>query len=182
MSLAGVSYRYAKALALIADEGKSWDEMQQELCLLKSYFDENRDVVQYLNSPVVSRKAKENSLKQIVTSLALGNWGASFLFLLDRNKRLANFSRIYADFEKMKDQRDNIERVVVSTASEMDETQKASVIGFLKSQLAKKVVASFHTDRKLMEGIRIQIGSRTIENSVVSSMDQLRKKLIQIES
>ena len=182
MSLSSVSYRYAKGLSLIAGEAKSWEPMKLEMDKLKAYFDSNGNVLQYLTSPIISRKARTTSLQNVVKSLNLADVCASFLFLLGRNKRLASFSKIYADFEKMKDRRDNIERVAVSTASEMNEEQKASVMGFLHEKLAKKVVASFHKDEKLMEGIRIQIGSKTIENSVVSRMEQLRKKLNQIGS
>jgi F-type H+-transporting ATPase subunit delta len=180
LSLSSVSYRYAKGLSLIADETKNWEPIKTELDKLKSFFDQNEDVLEYLTSPVVPKAARQASLQNIVKSLSLENIGASFLLLLDRNKRMGDFSRIYTIFEKMKDERDNIERVSVSTASELGQEQRTSVVSFLNRKLDKKVVASFHQDKKLMEGIRIQIGSKTIENSVVSRMEQLRKKLNQI--
>jgi F0F1-type ATP synthase delta subunit len=71
---------------------------------------------------------------------------------------------------------------VVSTATEMNAEQEAGVVAFLNTQLEKKIIASFKTDRQLMEGIRIQIGTRTIENSVVSRIEQLRRKLIEVQN
>ena len=99
--------------------------------------------------------------------------------LLRRKNRLALGPSIAAFFREMVDEERGVVRAAVTSAVELDDERRQSLIGRLQEQTGKQVVIEERVDPGLLGGIIVRIGDRLVDGSARTRLRQLKARLEQ---
>lgn len=101
----------------------------------------------------------------------------SFVELLIRNKDLSKASKIIKFFNEYANEQENVLEVMVTTAEELDESTKTSIINQLKTAMNKKIELRVSTSKKLIGGVVLQYGDTVTDGSVKRRIELMADSL-----
>ena len=173
-----VASRYAKSLIDLSIEKKQLDETRNDMKLVKTVCDQNRDLITLLNSPIVNTDKKKQIFKAIfgknISKLSL-----SFLDLLATKRRERYVPQIAASFDELYKNKMNITTAVITTAIGLDDKLKKRVLEIVKQvagngeiELVEKV------DPSIIGGFVLTISDRQLDESVKRKLADLKKNLL----
>ncbi len=173
---------YAEALIAAAlkqpDGAAAVDELGAELDdFVSGVLHKDADVASFLASPAVGKRAKATALGAALP----GNSSDLFrglLAVLTKNSRLNLLAGIAAAYRQLLDDRAGRVRVKVTAASELSETQRATLTSTLATILKQKPVLAVRVDKDLLGGMVVQIGDRVIDSSIRTRLNTLRTLLL----
>jgi F-type H+-transporting ATPase subunit delta len=132
-------------------------------------------VKMYMTSPRVSLQAKK---QLILSAFGSSQKTASFLVLLLETKRYRLLDSIVSRVNELADERQGILRATVVSARPLTAGQQEEAQQALSSRYGKTVKAVFHTDEKLLGGIKIYCQNELIDGSLQHRLQKLQEELI----
>jgi F-type H+-transporting ATPase subunit delta len=115
-------------------------------------------------------------LAKLVTDIAAGKLGAhgeNFVRTLAANRRLAYLAEIAELFDSMKDAAEGVADVTVTSAAELDETQRRTLVAALERRLRRRVRLHYETDPALIGGAVLRSGDLVIDGSLRARLDRI---------
>lgn len=167
-----ISERYATALYEVTQAKGNTSEVLATLKALKTSLEENKDVLEMLNAPLLSDTDKEAVLKSAIAN-AINDELSTFFSLLIKNNRLLLLPQIVQALEDKVAQEMGVESGTVRSATELTDSEKTEVQKLIEKKLSKKVDLSFVVDSKMIGGIEAKVGSYIFENSIKTHMQKL---------
>ena len=170
--------RYAKALidlarrdGLIAEIGA---QLQQHQALLR----ENTNLQRTLENPSVPLQVKTGIMTTIAERAQPAPLLRNFLLLLMNKGRLSQLDAICMHYERMAS--DELHRVVaqVTTAVEMDASQRQVVTQKIAAATQKEVQLETHVDPAIIGGLVVRVNNVILDGSVRGQLARMRKALI----
>ena len=115
----------------------------------------------------------------IVSILAgkLSGEAENFVRVLAENDRLGVLAEIRAQYEALKNGREGVVEVEISSAFEMDQAQLADLVARLEKKTGRKVRARVSVDKSLIGGVKIAIGDQVIDGSARAQLGALETAL-----
>ena len=173
-----VASRYAKSLLDLSLEKKQLDETRNDMKIIKTVCDQNRDLVTLLNSPVVKTDKKITILKDIfgknISKLSL-----SFLTLLANKRREGFIPQIAASFDELYKIKMNITTAVIKTAIGLDDKLKKRVLEIVKQTAGNGEIELIEkVDPSIIGGFVLSISDRQLDESVKHKLAALKKNLL----
>jgi F-type H+-transporting ATPase subunit delta len=171
---AGLADRYATALFELAESEKLLDIVAADLEQVARLIDETDDFRRLIRSPVVSRDDQGKALAAVAEKAGLNDTTRRFFGVLARNRRLFVLPAIIAAFlELLSAGRGETSAEVVS-AKPLSETQLTDVRAALKKAVGSDVAVQARVDPGLLGGLIVKVGSRMIDSSLNTKLQQLR--------
>ena len=171
--------RWAKALMELAleDEGISKEDILDDLREVSSCIRESEELSNVISNPSVSTEEKqivicklfENEVMPIVYN---------FLFVLNLRKRFGIIDEIADAFEKELEDYNNILKVEITSAIDIDEHKKNDIKQKISEKLHKDIRVDWEVDSDIIAGLVFNINDTVIDNSVKHKLDELSKKII----
>ncbi len=172
-----IADRYSNALIDIAKEGKlTYEKIDKDLKLIQSTLVQSKDLKEFLNNPVISVEDK----KEVVTKIFKAELDVlilNFLKLLIDKNRFEVFDSVLNSFLESMDNINNISRVKVTSAVDMNEYSKKKLIEKLESKLNKKVILDLEINQDIIAGLVIRIGDNVIDTSLKNKLEDLSKNI-----
>ena len=171
--------RYSKALMEMAlDANAKHTEVQKELGFILNTVNENRDLKEFIQNPVISKKDK----KEVLDKIFNGKVSASllnFLFLLCENNRLNILDDIFSSFVLEINKMENTVDAIITSAVPLDDAQKERLISKLQNKIKTdkgniKVNPEFQIDEAILGGIVVKINDTVIDLSIRKKFENLR--------
>jgi F-type H+-transporting ATPase subunit delta len=103
--------------------------------------------------------------------------GANFLKVLVENGRLGVLPDVAARFDALKAEAENTLDVTLTTASAVNDEQRAKFVDSLNKRFGRQVRLTVHVDETLLGGARLQVGDRVIDGTVRTGLDKLATAL-----
>ena len=178
MSVTSVANRYARALADVISERGEVDQVLADLRYfsgLQSGHDSLRSV---FASPVVSLERKRAVLNELLSRLQLSRTTSNFLQLLLANSRLHQLEQMLTALDREIDRRANFVTAEVTTAREIDESQREELRASLKAATGREVRLNFHTDPAIIGGVVTRIDSLVYDGSVRNQLARIKERLL----
>lgn len=173
-SAAGVAERYATALYELAAADKRLDVVAADLRQVKQFIAESDDLRRLLRSPVVAREAHGRAVAALAEKASLDDLTRRFLGVLARNRRLAAVPAVIDAFlAQLAAARGETAAEVVS-ARAMTEKQVKNLRTALKKSVGGDVVLTQRVDPALLGGLIVRVGSRMVDSSLRTKLQQLR--------
>lgn len=170
-----VAYRYAKSLLEVAVDQKILENVYQDMNMVVSTLKENKDLADFLSSPVVKAKDKSEVTSKIfaskVTELTL-----NFLMLIIENGREEVFGQIVKRFIHLYDETKGIEVAKVITAISLTEELKNKIQALASKITGKNVELEQEIDQSLIGGYVLKIGDYQYDASVKNNMHRLHRE------
>ena len=135
----------------------------------------NAEVRAVVTSPRVIRSQLESLMLALSGGSSQGE--QNFIKLLTESQRLTLLPEIAAHFEALRAEEEKSVDVLVTTAFDLDETQKQKMTVALKKRLGREIRLSCAVDNKLLGGAIIRAGDKVIDGSARSQLSELATAL-----
>jgi len=178
MSVDKIANRYAKSLFDESMANDSLESTYSDIRNIQKLLSESRDLKNFFNNPIIKVSPKLTVIQQVFAKVVSPKT-LRLLEVLVQNKREAYISDITRAFANMYDVSHNITRVMVTTATDVDESTFNSIknVITLKTGAANLQVTS-KIDTTIIGGFIAQVGDRVIDASVSSRLKKVSNELI----
>ena len=168
-----VAQRYSAALFELAEEKSALDAVAADLKSLKAMIVDSADLRGVLDNPVVSRAAAAAALTALAEQSGFNQLTGNFLGLLAANRRLTGLKGVIDAFlERLAAKRGEVTAHVAS-AQALDAAQTEALSARLKTMTGRTVALDAAVDPSLIGGLVVRVGSRMIDSSLKTKLQQL---------
>jgi len=169
-----VARRYAQGIFQLAEAEGDLDGWRRELTQLDALLEDDVLRAAFAN-PAVTTPRRMELAQRLAPELRPET--QNLLRLLIEHRRTSEMPAIRREFERMADEAAGIVNVALSTAVELDDSERQRYERALADRLGKKVRMEYRHDPELVAGATVQIGDRLIDGSVRTQLDRLRQRL-----
>lgn len=173
-----IATRYAKSLIGLANEGGlNYGVLHQNLQNVKEILSLTSELYDTLCNPVISINDKEDLIGCIFandTDETIRN----FLKLLVKENRFNLIYEIIKIYDNMLDKINNISKVEVLSAIELDDNLKEQIKNKLGEILKKEIIVNYNTDKSIMAGLVYKIGDNIFDTSLKGKLDKFKKAIL----
>ncbi|TMG33198.1 MAG: F0F1 ATP synthase subunit delta [Chloroflexi bacterium] len=174
MPRSNVARRYAQGIFQLAEAEGDLDGWRRELTQLDALLQDDVLRAAFAN-PAVTTPRRMELAQRLAPELRPET--QNLLRLLIEHRRTSEMPAIRREFERMADEAAGIVNVALSTAVELDDSERQRYERALADRLGKKVRMEYRHDPELVAGATVQIGDRLIDGSVRTQLDRLRQRL-----
>jgi len=170
-----VAKRYSKGLFDFALESKQETLVYQEMKSLQNTILVSKELRNFLNNPILDPKRKLKVASEIFAKF--DKITKTFIDLVIKHKREGNLLEITRSYQNLYEYNNNITKVSLITATELDEVTLDSI--YKKSKLIPanaKIILNHKIDSTLVGGFILQVGDNQIDTSIKSKLASMRKE------
>jgi F-type H+-transporting ATPase subunit delta len=171
------SLQYAKALADVALEQGSADEVSKQLNAFGALYTESAELRVFLSSPAVSRQAKQGVIEKLLKRMSANKILRNFLFVIADKQRTHILPEIIASFEEEVRKRQGIAEAQISSAVELSASQKKELARTLERLTGRRVEAKYSLEPELLGGAVVRLGDTVYDGSVRHRLNEMRARL-----
>jgi F-type H+-transporting ATPase subunit delta len=168
--------RYGRSIFELAEEKGVSDVLVHELALVRDAMAKRPELLNLLQSPLVSRDEKRSLISGIFGSKS-DSLAQDFLILLVEKRRIDLFPAIVDELTAMMNQKRGIEEVSVLTARALHPSIVQLLERALEKMTRKKIVLQLKTDPGILSGAQIRIGNRLIDGTIRTKLNILESHL-----
>jgi len=172
--VAGVAGRYATALFELAREGRKLKQVEKDLGSLEAMLDGSADLTRLVRSPVFSAEDQARAMGAVLAKAKIKGLTANFVGLIAKNRRLFALRDMIAAFRALLARERGEATADVATAAKLSAAQLKRLKTTLKSALGQDVTVAARVDPELLGGLVVKVGSRMIDNSLKTKLDNLK--------
>ena len=160
---------------LAAEEGLS-EEILDEMGAVEKIFKENPDYITLLLEPSIPRRERLGLLEEAFKD-QLHPYLQNFLMILLENNLLRGFSSCFRTFRASYNKDHGIEEATVTSAVALSDAQVNSLKAKLEKMSGKTVLLRQTVDSSVLGGLRVEIGGKLLDGTVMGRLADLRKKV-----
>lgn len=172
-----IAKRYADALVESAKDSNLLQKVFDDLKLVESTLTTSTELKEFLEKPVISHDDKKDVIAQVFKN-SVSEATLNFLLLLVDNNRFNLFEATVVEYSDRLDEINNIVKVKVVSAVDLNEDMKNKLIQKLEQKVSKKVVADYVLKPEIIAGLVIEINDKTIDTSLKTKLNNMKKQLI----
>lgn len=169
--------RYAKAVLSSALDGNVQNEVAKDMHSIASVFVENKELLVFLENPVIPNSTKQASLEKIFSSLC--PLSLQLIDLLSRNNRIDLLDQVAASFLSLLQKQQGKETAVVTTAVALTPALEKVVVKKAKELSSAEITLENTIDPSIIGGFILRIGDLQYNASVAHQLEQLKRELTQ---
>ncbi len=173
-AVAGVPGRYALALYELAQETNGVDEAGGELERFQALLDSSEDLRRLVRSPVFSAEAQIAALQVIFETAGITGLAAGLILLLATNRRLRAVSDMIQAYRSLVARAKGEVTAEVTAAEPLSARQVESLKRELTAAMGRNVMLITRTDETLIGGLVLKVGSRMIDASLKTKLQNLK--------
>jgi F-type H+-transporting ATPase subunit delta len=174
MIVSGLSGRYAVALFELAKDGGNLDSVAADLQNLKALMSESSDLVRLIRSPVLTREDQGKAMDAVMDKAGFSDITRNFVGLVSRNRRLFSLGDMIEAFAALIAQHRGEISADVTSAQPLNDAQMAEISAGLAKAVGREVNVSASVDESLIGGLVVKVGSRMIDNSIRTKLQNLQ--------
>ncbi len=177
---AGAAGRYATALFELSGEDKSRDQAETDLVALQAALDESDDLDQLIRNPMYTREQQGAAISAVVDKMDLSTMVKNVVGLMATKRRLFALPEMIAGFQAlMADERGEIS-ADVTAARELSDAQIKALSKQIKEATGKDVNLNVTVDDSIIGGLVVKVGSRMIDTSIRSRLNNLQNAMKEV--
>jgi F-type H+-transporting ATPase subunit delta len=169
-SLAG---RYASALFELARDQRQIETVSASLDTVKAALADSADFKALTISPLINRKDAAKAIAATAEALKLDSLTTRFVGVLAENGRLSQLDAVIRTFARLAAADRGETTAEVTSAYPLNDDQLATLKANLKARGGKDVAIDARVDRSILGGIVVRLGSRMIDASIKTKLNNL---------
>ncbi|MGE0004464.1 MAG: F0F1 ATP synthase subunit delta [Parvibaculaceae bacterium] len=173
-TVSGVPGRYATALFELAQEGNSVDEIGADLATFQALLDESDDLKRLVRSPVFSAEDQISALEAIASRAGIKSLALNFIKLVAQNRRLFVLTDMIKAYRTLVAQSKGEISAEVTSADALSPTHLAELKAAIKTSVGRDVQLSTRVDPAILGGLIVKVGSRMVDNSLKTKLQNLK--------
>ena len=171
-----IARKYANALFEAAVDASVLDKVSQDIIFVVETLVSNLQLDEFLKSPLIKIQDKKDVVQKLF-SIHIEKTTLDFLFVLIDSGRFDIINEVLNQFSISYNKERNIVKPVITSAVELDETQKKALLIKLENKLNKKVEPEYLVCSDIIGGLVIEIDDKTIDCSLKAKFDDMQKQL-----
>jgi len=171
-----VASRYAQSLIELADENKVTDAVLNDMELLLTTTNGNKDFHVFLNSPLIKADKKNNVFDKLFGDFQ--EITKRFIHLLTKNNREMILPIIAEEFITRLNTIRGIVPLTITSAVKLDETVKATILERLNKHIEGSIELTEKVDESLIGGFVVRMGDTRIDASIAHQLNEMKQRLI----
>jgi F-type H+-transporting ATPase subunit delta len=178
--MAAVTARYARAFADVVFEQKlDPQKIEGEVRAIEAAIDESPALRHTWDNPAVPHPAKFKVLDAIIAAIGGSRITRNFIALLIERRRINALSEIRAQFEAEVNERLGIADAEVIGVRPLGDDEKRTLESQIAKVTGKKIRATYSTDKSVLGGSVVKVGSTVYDGSVRGQLERLREQLVE---
>jgi F-type H+-transporting ATPase subunit delta len=173
----GMAGRYASALFELAKEASKVKEVEADLNKFSGLLNESEDLRRMVRSPVISSEDQAKAIGAILSKAGVGGLAANFLNLITNNRRLFAADGMIRGFRALAAKDRGEVTAEVTSAVALNDAQVAELKKSLKESVGKDVMLNTRVDASLLGGLVVKVGSRMVDSSLKTKLQNLKVSL-----
>ena len=163
--MSDVSNEYAKALFMLASETGNGKEYKEALGTVLEVFEANPMYPEFLSTFAIPLDERLNAL-EVAFSDKLPRDVLSFVKLLCEKKHIGEFAECVAEYNAMYDEICEVSNAKVTSALELNETEKASLKEKLEKKSGHKIIIEYSVDKSIIGGLIVEMDGKIMDSSL----------------
>ena len=176
-----IADRYAQALFEVGEETQTTNELYQELSELVVILNENKDLYNFLKSPLIGREDKKNVMKNIFENQLSDNMNNFLKIVIDKD-RMSAIENIKESYKNLLNDKNNILEGTVVTAVSLSEQEIKDLEKNLSIKYNKNVTLNNVVDETILGGVLVKLGNEEIDGTVKTRLAKIKNQLSQVIS
>lgn len=176
IKLANIAKKYAEALFEVTENANTTNSVIADVELISDAFCENSELKTFMVNPIIKIEDKKDAIKQIFEG-KVSETAMNFLYLLIDNSRVDAVSEVKNAYLELIKAKQNLVSIKAVTAVEMKDFLKEKLKRKLEEKLSKQVEIEYSIDPKIVGGLIVEMDGKTIDNSVVTKLKNIKKQL-----
>jgi F-type H+-transporting ATPase subunit delta len=172
--MASVAGRYAAALFEIAKDERQLPQVEADVKAFQRLLDESEDLRRLVRSPVISAEDQARAIGAILAKAGTSPLTTNFLRLIARNRRLFAVADMLKNFRALAARERGEVSADVASAHSLSEDQLNALKDALRIQVGKDMQINTRVDPNLLGGLIVRIGSRMIDSSLRTKLNNLK--------
>jgi len=179
-TVSGLGGRYATALFDLAAEQKVVDAVLADLDTVAVMIDDSDDLSRLVRSPVVARVDQASAMAALVAKAGITGLVANFVGTVAKNGRLSNLRSMIGQFKLLVSQFKGEIAAEVTSATKLNADQISSIEKSLAEAVGREVQLSTKVDPDVLGGLVVRVGSRMIDFSLRTQLNNLQLSLKEV--
>jgi F-type H+-transporting ATPase subunit delta len=172
--MASMAGRYAVALFELAKDQKQLEQVERDLGIFQAMIDGSAEMRRLVLSPVISADDQSKALASVLHMEGISGLTANFLNLIARNRRLFAVSDMIKSFRALLSRERGEVNADVASAHPLTQEQLQQLSDTLRTSIGKNVRIDTRVDPNLLGGLVVKIGSRMIDSSLRTKLNNLK--------
>ena len=168
--------RYALALYQLAQRESVVEKWHEQLRSCEELLG-NKEFAGFLLMPKVVLSRKMDVVRQVVPDLDAMVF--NLVGLLVSRDMDVSISSIMAEYQKLLDIENGLERAHVKSAIELTGPNKKSLVDQITKIVGKKIELTTEIDTSIVGGLVARVGDKIIDGSIKTKLQSLRKSLVE---
>lgn len=167
--------RYASALFDLATEQNAVRKTEADLVQIGQLIESSGDLLRLVKSPVFTSEEQSRALDALMRKAGVDGLTLNFLKLITRNRRLFALPGMITAFRALSAQARGEVQAEVTSAHPLAEPHMQALRETLKAGSGgKQIQIATKVDPALLGGLVVKIGSRMIDSSLRTRLDNLK--------
>ena len=173
--MAGVAGRYATALFDLATEQNQSKAVEADLVGLQGLLETSPDLTRLVRSPIFSADEQSAAFGAVLAKAGVSPLTLNFFHLVAKNRRLFAAADIIKAFRTLAARGRGETQAEVTSAVALNDAQLRQLEDTLKASLGgKQVQITSKVDASLLGGLIVKVGSRMVDGSLRTKLNNLR--------
>lgn len=166
---------YAKSLLAAAKSSGDLEEVVDQLLTFgEEVLAKQPKFIELMNSSRLSGAEKLQLIDRVLQSKASPTL-VNFLKVVSQKGRFDCLNAIVSETRRLYNEETGVVEVLVSSATELDESLRGQIVSKLESVLGKKVSLDASVAPEMLGGLKIRVGDTVFDGSLLSQLDRVRK-------
>ena len=170
----GIAGRYATALFELARDSGVLGEVSTDMADLGNMIDQSNDLNRLLRSPVIASEDQGKGMAAVLDKAGATKLISNFVAVVAQNRRLFVLRDIVRDFRTLLSAHRGELVAEVTSAKSLNDEQLAKIKDQLTTSMKSDVQVETAVDEKILGGIIVKIGSRMVDSSLRTKIQNLR--------
>jgi F-type H+-transporting ATPase subunit delta len=175
MTPGSISKRYGRALFELASQAGSVDQIGAALAELGNAVASLEPGA--LAPGLLSLEQRHQVVKSMVARAGNDSLLANFLGVLAANDRLDQLPGIHEHYEKLQDAAAGRVRIVIRSARELSDSERAAVRSRFERLTGKKILDSVEIDERLLGGVTVEALGKVYDGSIRTQLALLERRM-----
>jgi F-type H+-transporting ATPase subunit delta len=175
--VSSTSMKYARALAEVAAETGTTEEVRRGLEAFREVFRTQQELREVLDNPGIPLAAKRSIVREVAKRMSLAGNLVNFLFVILERSRLHLLDEFSEAYQEVLDEQSGIARVEVRSSHPLETSELDRLKEAMTAITGKTVRLSYEVDQTLLGGVKLQVGSTVYDGTLRTQLEELRRQL-----
>ena len=173
------SERYALALFELANEKSELEVIEKEITFLLEICTSNSDFYSFLKNPTNKLELQSKVFTEISKLMNLNKNLSNFLQLIINKRRIFFLDKILSKFIKLSSKsKGKIEALLISS-KDLPQKERDNISQEISKAIKSNIEFIYKTDKSLISGVKIQVGSLLIDTSVRNKLNRIKQSIME---